>query len=123
MNVLAVYGGTAIYQQRKAIKRGVQIVVATPGRLRDLIKRKAINIEEIEYVVLDEADEMLNMGFKEEIDDILSNTPDDKLTWLFSATMPREVRRISKSYMSEPCLLYTSPSPRDKRQSRMPSSA
>ena len=102
LNVLAVYGGTDIYQQMKAIKRGVQIVVATPGRLRDLIKRKAINIEEIEYVVLDEADEMLNMGFKEEIDDILSNTPDDKLTWLFSATMPREVRRISKSYMSEP---------------------
>ncbi|MEM1119877.1 MAG: DEAD/DEAH box helicase [Bacteroidota bacterium] len=102
LKVLAVYGGTDIYQQMKAIKRGVQIVVATPGRLRDLIKRKAINIEEIEYVVLDEADEMLNMGFKEEIDEILDNTPDDKLTWLFSATMPREVRRISRNYMTDP---------------------
>lgn len=102
LNILAVYGGTDIYQQMKAIKRGVQIVVATPGRLRDLIKRKAININEIEYVVLDEADEMLNMGFKEEIDEILDNTPEDKLTWLFSATMPKEVRRISKNYMSDP---------------------
>ena len=102
LNILAVYGGTDIYQQMKAIKRGVQIVVATPGRLRDLIKRKAININEIEYVVLDEADEMLNMGFKEEIDEILDNTPDDKLTWLFSATMPKEVRRISKNYMTDP---------------------
>jgi len=102
LNILAVYGGTDIYQQIKAIRKGVQIVVATPGRLRDLIKRKAINIAEIEYVVLDEADEMLNMGFKEEIDEILENTPDDKLTWLFSATMPREVRRISSNYMSDP---------------------
>lgn len=102
LNILAVYGGTDIYQQIRSIKRGVQIVVATPGRLRDLIKRKAINIEEIEYVVLDEADEMLNMGFKEEIDEILDNTPDDKLTWLFSATMPREVRRISSNYMTDP---------------------
>jgi len=102
LNILAVYGGTDIYQQIKTLRRGVQIVVATPGRLRDLIKRKAINIAEIEYVVLDEADEMLNMGFKEEIDEILENTPDDKLTWLFSATMPREVRRISSNYMSNP---------------------
>ncbi|MEM6318722.1 MAG: DEAD/DEAH box helicase [Bacteroidota bacterium] len=102
MNILAVYGGTDIYQQIRAIKKGVQIIVATPGRLRDLIKRKAVNIEEIEYVVLDEADEMLNMGFKEEIDEILENTPDDKLTWLFSATMPREVRRISSNYMTDP---------------------
>ena len=73
LKILPVYGGTDIYQQIKALRRGVQIVVATPGRLRDLIKRKAINIEEIEYVVLDEADEMLNMGFKEEIDEILEN--------------------------------------------------
>jgi len=102
LNILAVYGGTDIYQQIRSIKRGVQIVVATPGRLRDLIKRKAINIEEIEYVVLDEADEMLNMGFKEEIDEILDNTPEDKSTWLFSATMPKEVRRISKNYMTDP---------------------
>ncbi|MFK7979979.1 MAG: DEAD/DEAH box helicase [Saprospiraceae bacterium] len=102
LKILAVYGGTDIYQQIKTLRKGVQIVVATPGRLRDLIKRKAINIEEIEYVVLDEADEMLNMGFKEEIDEILENTPDDKLTWLFSATMPREVRRISSNYMSDP---------------------
>ena len=103
LKVLAVYGGTDIYQQIRAIKKGVQIIVATPGRLRDLINRKAVNIEEIDYVVLDEADEMLNMGFKEEIDEILDNTPDEKLTWLFSATMPREVRRISNNYMTGPC--------------------
>ena len=102
LKILPVYGGSDIYQQIRAIKKGVQIIVATPGRLRDLIKRKAVNIEEINFVVLDEADEMLNMGFKEEIDEILENTPDEKLTWLFSATMPREVRRISKNYMNDP---------------------
>jgi ATP-dependent RNA helicase DeaD len=102
LKILAVYGGSDIYTQIKAIKKGVQIIVATPGRLRDLIKRKAVNIEEIDYVVLDEADEMLNMGFKEEIDEILDNTPEEKLTWLFSATMPREVRRISSNYMTDP---------------------
>jgi ATP-dependent RNA helicase DeaD len=102
LRITAVYGGTDIGRQIKELKRGAQIVVATPGRLRDLINRKAINLRELSYLVLDEADEMLNMGFKEEIDDILKNTPEDKLTWLFSATMPAEVRRIASDYMVEP---------------------
>jgi ATP-dependent RNA helicase DeaD len=80
----------------------VQIIVATPGRLRDMIRRKVVDLTEINYLVLDEADEMLNMGFKEEIDDILQNTPEEKLTWLFSATMPPELRRISMEYMTDP---------------------
>jgi len=100
--IVPVYGGADIRNQIKDIRRGAHIIVATPGRLRDLIRRRAVDISKINYVVLDEADEMLNMGFKEEIDDILSNTSDDKLTWLFSATMPSEVRRISKEYMSNP---------------------
>ncbi len=102
MNVVAVYGGTSIGMQIRDIKRGVQIVVATPGRLIDLIERKAINLEEIKYVVLDEADEMLNMGFQEDIEFILQNTPKKQSTWLFSATMPSEIRRVSKKYMTNP---------------------
>lgn len=100
--IVPVYGGADIVGQMKSIRRGAHIVVATPGRLRDLIRRRAVDISNINYVILDEADEMLNMGFKEEIDDILSNTSEDKLTWLFSATMPNEVRRISKEYMTNP---------------------
>ncbi len=102
INVVAVYGGTSIGLQIRDLKRGVQIVVATPGRLIDLIERKAINLEEIEYVVLDEADEMLNMGFKEDIEFILQNTPKRESTWLFSATMPPEIKRVSKRYMKDP---------------------
>ena len=102
MNVVAVYGGTSIGMQIRDIKRGVQIVVATPGRLIDLIERKAINLEEIKYVVLDEADEMLNMGFQDDIEFILQNTPKKESTWLFSATMPPEIRRVSKKYMKTP---------------------
>jgi ATP-dependent RNA helicase DeaD len=102
MNVVAVYGGASIGMQIRDIKRGVQIVVATPGRLIDLIERKAINLAEIQYVVLDEADEMLNMGFQEDIEFILQNTPKKESTWLFSATMPPEIRKVSKRYMNQP---------------------
>ncbi|GAB4092263.1 DEAD/DEAH box helicase [Flaviaesturariibacter terrae] len=102
VNVVAVYGGTSISQQIRDIRRGVQIVVATPGRLIDLIERKAINLEEIQYVVLDEADEMLSMGFQEDIEFILKNTPKRNATWLFSATMPPEIRRVTQRYMKEP---------------------
>jgi ATP-dependent RNA helicase DeaD len=102
MHVVAVYGGTSIGLQIRDLKRGVQIVVATPGRLIDLIERKAINLEQIKYVVLDEADEMLNMGFKEDIEFILQNTPKRESTWLFSATMPPEIRKVSKRYMKDP---------------------
>lgn len=102
VNVVAVYGGASISLQIKDIRRGVQVVVATPGRLIDLIERKAINLEQIKYVVLDEADEMLNMGFQDDIEFILQNTPNRDSTWLFSATMPNEIRKVSKRYMSDP---------------------
>jgi len=102
MHVMAVYGGTSIGLQIRDLRRGVQIVVATPGRLIDLIERKAINLEQISYVVLDEADEMLNMGFQDDIEFILQNTPKRDATWLFSATMPPEIRRVSKKYMQSP---------------------
>lgn len=101
-NIVAVYGGASISEQIRKVKKGAQIIVATPGRLIDLIDRKAVNLGAVRYVVLDEADEMLNMGFKEELDKILSFTPDEKNTWLFSATMPKEVRAIMKNYMHDP---------------------
>ena len=99
---VAVYGGTPIDKQIRDLRRGTQIVVATPGRLLDLLKRKALKFDGVEKIVLDEADEMLNMGFKEDIDAILSHTPDDKNVWLFSATMPREVEKIASNYMTDP---------------------
>ncbi len=102
LNIVAVYGGASIVDQIKKIKRGAQIIVATPGRLIDLITRKVIQLQPIRFVVLDEADEMLNMGFKEDLDEILSHTPKEKSTWLFSATMPNEVRHIMKNYMANP---------------------
>ena len=102
INVVAVYGGSSISMQVRDIRRGVQLVVATPGRLIDLIERKAINLETVKYVVLDEADEMLNMGFQEDIEAILQHTPQRDSTWLFSATMPPEIRRVSKKYMNSP---------------------
>jgi ATP-dependent RNA helicase DeaD len=102
IQIVAVYGGSSISMQIRDIRRGVQIVVATPGRLIDLIERKAINLDEINYVVLDEADEMLNMGFQEDIEFILQNTPKRDATWLFSATMPAEIRNVSKRYMKSP---------------------
>lgn len=102
MHVLAVYGGSSIGMQIRELKRGVQIVVATPGRLIDLIERKAINLEQIKYVTLDEADEMLNMGFQEDIEFILQNTPQRESTWLFSATMPAEIKKVTKRYMKNP---------------------
>jgi ATP-dependent RNA helicase DeaD len=102
ISVVAVYGGTSIGLQIRDLKKGVQIIVATPGRLIDLIERKAINLEQIQYVVLDEADEMLNMGFQDDIEFILKNTPQRESTWLFSATMPPEIRKVSKRYMKEP---------------------
>ena len=99
----AVYGGASIMVQMKALKRKTpHIIIATPGRLLDLIRRKAIDLSTIKYVVLDEADEMLNMGFKEDLDKILSYTGNSKYTWLFSATMPSEIRSIVKEYMTKP---------------------
>ncbi|MFV0541175.1 MAG: DEAD/DEAH box helicase [Aestuariibaculum sp.] len=102
LNVVAVYGGASITEQSREVKRGAQIIVATPGRMKDMINRRMVDISKIEYAVLDEADEMLNMGFKEDITDILSHTPQDKSTWLFSATMPKEVAAIAKNFMHKP---------------------
>lgn len=98
----AVYGGASITMQIRNLKKGVQIVVATPGRLIDLIERKAVDLGKVKYVVLDEADEMLNMGFRDDIDFVLKNTVIRDSIWLFSATMPPEVRAISKNYMTAP---------------------
>jgi ATP-dependent RNA helicase DeaD len=102
MNVEAVYGGASIVMQIRNLKRGVQVVVATPGRLIDLIERKAIDLQKVKYVVLDEADEMLNMGFRDDIDFVLKNTVNRESIWLFSATMPAQVRAISKNFMTNP---------------------
>ena len=99
-HVVAVYGGASIEGQLKELRRKPQMIVATPGRLLDMIERKRVDLSKIKSVVLDEADEMLNMGFKEELNAILERTPIQKNTYLFSATMPREVSRIASNYMS-----------------------
>jgi ATP-dependent RNA helicase DeaD len=102
IQITAVYGGASITTQIRDLKKGTHVVVATPGRLIDLIERKSIQLEKIKYIVLDEADEMLNMGFREDIEFILQNTPARESTWLFSATMPAEVKQVSKRYMKDP---------------------
>lgn len=102
INTVAIYGGASITEQSRQIKRGAQIIVATPGRMKDMISRRLVDISKIDYCILDEADEMLNMGFFEDIKDILSNTPEEKSTWLFSATMPKEVAHIAKKFMHSP---------------------
>lgn len=102
LNVVAIYGGASITEQARQIKKGAQIIVATPGRMKDMIGRGMIDISKIEYCVLDEADEMLNMGFYEDITEILSHSPKDKSTWLFSATMPKDVAKIAKKFMHSP---------------------
>ncbi len=102
VNTLTVYGGSSIQEQIRALKKPQHIVIATPGRLIDLIKKRAVKLNQIRFLVLDEADEMLNMGFKEELDEILQFTPDSKQTWLFSATMAKDIRRIVDTYMDKP---------------------
>ena len=102
VRIVSVYGGASINGQIEDLRRGAQIIVATPGRLIDLMSRRAVNIKTISYVVLDEADEMLNMGFREDIEGILSVTPDEKRVCLFSATMPKEIRSIANQYMKDP---------------------
>ena len=102
VNVVAVYGGASIEEQARSLKKGAQIIVATPGRMQDMIRRNFVDISHINYCVLDEADEMLNMGFYEDITAILSHTPQEKNTWLFSATMPNEVAKIARKFMRKP---------------------
>lgn len=101
LHVLAVYGGASIEPQIRALKKGVQVIVATPGRLVDLMERKVAKLNTVENVVLDEADEMLNMGFSESIDTILAGVPAERNTLLFSATMSKEIERISKKYLRD----------------------
>jgi len=102
LNIVAIYGGANIFTQIKQIGAGAQIVVATPGRMLDMLKRKKVNVSTISWLVLDEADEMLDMGFKDDLNAILSGTPDQKRVLLFSATMPREIEAIARSYMKKP---------------------
>ena len=102
VNIVAVYGGASIEEQARSLKKGAQIIVATPGRMQDMIRRNFVDISHINYCVLDEADEMLNMGFYEDITAILSHTPQEKSTWLFSATMPNEVAKIARKFMRKP---------------------
>ncbi|MCI5116487.1 MAG: DEAD/DEAH box helicase [Candidatus Electrothrix sp. LOE1_4_5] len=102
IRVLAIYGGASIEQQMRQLRKGIQIIVATPGRLRDLIQRGKVDISAVRYAVFDEADEMLQMGFQDELNAILAETPKEKNTLLFSATMSREVANIASRYMSDP---------------------
>jgi len=102
IQIVAVYGGASIANQIRQLKRGAQIIVATPGRLIDLINRRAADLSQIGVAVLDEADEMLNMGFQEDIEQILGRMPTDRKTWLFSATMPSTVARIAQRYLTDP---------------------
>ncbi len=102
VKITPIFGGASIERQISVIKKGVHIISATPGRLLDLIKRKAIKISNVKSVVLDEADEMLNMGFRDELEAILRETPEEKSVFLFSATMPNEVRKMANRYMKNP---------------------
>ncbi|MDR0546032.1 MAG: DEAD/DEAH box helicase [Dysgonamonadaceae bacterium] len=102
LKLLPVYGGSSIESQIRTLKRGVHIIVATPGRLIDLINRKVVDLQHASNIILDEADEMLNMGFSESIDEILSHAPEDRNMLLFSATMPAEIAKITRKYMRNP---------------------
>ena len=101
-NVVAVYGGASITDQSKKLKKGAQVIVATPGRLQDMINRRLVNLSHLDYLILDEADEMLNMGFQDAIDEILETASKDRNTWLYSATMPKTVAKIASNYMNDP---------------------
>lgn len=102
VHVLPVYGGQAYGVQLSALRRGVHVIVGTPGRIMDHLAKGTLDLTELRFLVLDEADEMLNMGFAEDVETILADTPDDKNVALFSATMPAQIRRISKQYLNDP---------------------
>ena len=133
IKVLPVYGGQEIVRQIKSLKAGVQIIVGTPGRVMDHMRRKTVKFDSVSMVILDEADEMLDMGFREDMETILTETPQDRQTVMFSATMPKAIMDIARNFQKDArvikvvrkeltvsnieqfyyCLLYTSPSPRD----------
>ncbi|MDT5021206.1 MAG: ATP-dependent helicase DeaD, partial [Mycobacterium sp.] len=102
INVLPIYGGASYTTQLAGLKRGAQVVVGTPGRVIDHIERKTLNLSQIDYLVLDEADEMLTMGFAEDVERILAETPEYKQVALFSATMPPAIRKLTKKYLHDP---------------------
>ena len=102
MSADCVYGGSSIESQIKTLKKGVHIIVATPGRLVDLIERRTVQLDHVSTVIMDEADEMLNMGFLDSINAILSKVPQERKMLLFSATMPKEIEQIARTYMHEP---------------------
>ena len=102
IRVLPVYGGQPIERQIRSLKRGIQVVIGTPGRLLDHIRRGTIDLEYVNFLVLDEADEMLDMGFVDDMENIIKNVPPERQTMLFSATMPRPILSISKKYMRAP---------------------
>src|SRR5690606_3355275 len=101
LKTIAVYGGVPIGGQIRSLKTGAQKVVAQPGRLIDLLERKAVSLDQVQYVVLDEADEMLNMGFREDIEFILQGATEREYTWMFSATMSNDVRKIARRFLNE----------------------
>ena len=102
LKILPVYGGQPIGRQIRVLNKGVHVVIGTPGRVLDHIERKTLDLKGISTVVLDEADEMLDMGFREDIEKILRHTPKQRQTLLFSATMPKEIKRITKFYQKKP---------------------
>ncbi len=102
IKILPVYGGSSIESQIRSLRNGVQVIVATPGRLIDLIKRGVVKLDDVHTVILDEADEMLNMGFLEDIDEILAHVPENRKMLMFSATMPKEIAQIARKYMKDP---------------------
>ncbi|MDD3948229.1 MAG: DEAD/DEAH box helicase [Anaerolineaceae bacterium] len=109
VRVLTVYGGTSYTQQLNQLRRGVQVVVGTPGRILDLIKRGRLDLSQVRTVVLDEADEMLSMGFVEDVESILAVTPDERQTTLFSATLPPRIRQLAKKYLQDPKTISIQP--------------
>src|SRR5690606_7193014 len=102
VNLLPIYGGQAYGVQLSALRRGVHVVVGTPGRIMDHLEKGTLDLSELRFLVLDEADEMLKMGFAEDVETILADTPDSKQVALFSATMPSQIRRISKKHLNNP---------------------
>ncbi len=109
--VLPVYGGSAYGPQLAGLRRGAQVVVGTPGRVIDHIAKGSLDLSELQYLVLDEADEMLRMGFAEDVEQIFQQTPADRQVALFSATMPSQIRRMSKQYLNNPAEVRSSPRP------------
>ena len=109
MKVLAIYGGAGYSDQIRGLRRGAQVIVGTPGRVMDHIRRKTLQLNKLSYLVLDEADEMLRMGFIEEVESILQYTPDTRQTSLFSATMPKSIQGLADRLLKEPVKIEVSP--------------